>query len=83
VSIGGGHEALRSSVLERDNYECQMRLAGCTGVATTTNHIRQRARGGRSTLDNYEAACVHCNSVDGGRLGAKIKRAARRHPFFG
>ena len=69
-------------MLERDGYVCQMRLPGCTHVATTANHIRQRARGGRSTLDNYEAACVHCNSVDGGRLGAKIKRAARRHPFF-
>lgn len=51
-------------VLVRDNYECRIRLPGCTFRATSGDHIVTRAQGG-ARLDplNVRAACVHCNSV--------------------
>lgn len=83
MSIGGGHERLRRVVLERDGWVCQMKLPGCTTVATEANHIKHRAAGGLNAIWNYEAACRHCNAVDGGWVATARRRARRRHGFFG
>lgn len=63
------YEANRLIALERDNYECQLRLAGCTDVATTADHITPRHLGGGHDLGNLRAACSHCNSARGAGRG--------------
>lgn len=51
---------LRAAVLHRDGYRCQIRLPGCTTVATTADHVAPRETGGDG-LDNLRAACMGCN----------------------
>ena len=61
---GNVGKAVRTAVLERDGYECRLRLPGCTGYATTVNHKRRHRDGGAFTEANLEAACQHCNSSE-------------------
>lgn len=59
---------VRVIVLGRDDYRCQLRLTGCTGLATTADHIVPLSAGGeRLDLRNLQAACSHCNTAKGGR----------------
>lgn len=55
--------AVRPVVLARDNFECQVRLPGCTHAATAVDHRIPLAEGGaRLDLDNLRAICASCNS---------------------
>lgn len=47
---------------------CELRLPGCTGVATGADLIVPRSKGGRAVRENARPACRHCQSVQGGRL---------------
>lgn len=42
---------------------CALRLPGCTGVATTADHVIPVSRGGAA--GPLRAACAHCNSARG------------------
>lgn len=44
---------------------CTLNLPGCTGTATTADHITPRSQGGTHALDNLQGACHHCNSAKG------------------
>ena len=63
-----GWRKLRAFVLARDNWECQVRLKGCTRIATVADHIRPWLAGG-AWLDpiNLRASCSHCNAVRSNR----------------
>jgi len=57
-------QRVRLQVLERDGYQCQIRLDTCTRKATAVDHIIPISRGG----DGYEptnlrACCKRCNST--------------------
>lgn len=55
---------IRLYVLARDNYECQIKLPGCTGHATAVDHIVPWRDGGAWLApENLQAACVSCNST--------------------
>jgi 5-methylcytosine-specific restriction protein A len=77
------HQA-RPVVLEAAGYRCQIRGPGCTGVATTVDHIIALTHGGTHQLGNLRAACLRCNSAGGGRIsqakrrGFVVGRASRR-----
>jgi 5-methylcytosine-specific restriction endonuclease McrA len=52
---------VRAAVLARDGYRCQIRTPGiCTTIATTYDHVVDRAVAGDG-LDNGRAACGPCN----------------------
>src|SRR5688500_18236225 len=70
-------EKLRKRILVRDNYECQIRMDGCLGTASTVDHIHPKAWGGRATADNLRAACRPCNQRKGARADP-----AQRASFF-
>lgn len=59
---------LVKEVLERDNYQCQIRAPGCTVQATTCHEVLTRGRGGGiraegiNDASNMLAACTQCNS---------------------
>lgn len=59
---------VRKLVLERDDYVCQIRGRGCTGLATTVDHIIPLSAGG-ARLDpaNLQAACSFDNTAKGAR----------------
>lgn len=59
---------MRTRVLFRDGYECQLRLDCCTGLATTVDHIVPKSKGGRDTPANLQAACAPCNAAKGARV---------------
>lgn len=65
--FGHGWDSKSKRVIARDGGMCQLRLAGCTGRATTADHVVPRSRGGTSDMGNLVAACRHCNSVKGSR----------------
>lgn len=56
----------RKAVLKRDNYQCQIRLAGCLGIATSADHIIPSEVTGHDDplfwdMGNLQAACMPCN----------------------
>jgi 5-methylcytosine-specific restriction endonuclease McrA len=67
-------------VLERDGYQCQVRLPGCTAIATDADHIGDRMD---HRLENLQAACSHCNQRRNILTRPKPpsrKRPTERHP---
>ena len=63
--LGAAFERAKRLVIESDGGRCRLRLVGCTGVATTADHILPRSRGGSADPSNLRASCGHCNSVRG------------------
>jgi 5-methylcytosine-specific restriction endonuclease McrA len=51
---------IRARVLARDQYQCQLRLQGCTGAATQAHHVLGRAVTG-DDMAHLVAACAQCN----------------------
>jgi 5-methylcytosine-specific restriction endonuclease McrA len=63
--------ALRVAVLNRDRWQCQIRLDGCTTQATSVDHVTEPLQGGEFwDPANLRASCRPCNSRRGGRLAA-------------
>lgn len=44
-----------------DGHRCQLRLAKCTGHATTVHHLDGVARGVIVPIDRLLSACAWCN----------------------
>lgn len=42
--------------------QCWLKLAGCTKIATTKDHITPYAQGGTDDISNFRPACRSCNS---------------------
>jgi 5-methylcytosine-specific restriction endonuclease McrA len=61
--LGAEYERERRALI---GEPCALRLPGCTGVATTADHVIPRARGGRG--GPLQPACDHCNYSKGARL---------------
>jgi hypothetical protein len=59
-AYGRQYRKNRERVLGRDR-RCALRLPGCTGFATETDHIVEAGRGGPSSVQNLQPACLHCN----------------------
>ncbi len=75
-----GWKRLRQAVLERDGFVCQLRLPGCTGLATQADHI---VAGDDHSLANLQAACAHCNAAKNHRerpRPAPLRREPEAHP---
>ncbi len=75
--LGPDFERAKRLVIERDGGRCQLRLAGCTTVATTADHIVPRSKGGTSAMGNLRASCRHCNAARGDRPAHVPPRATR------
>ena len=58
------HRAWRRRVLERDNYQCQLRYPNrCTGTATEADHIIEVTDGGAAEDPaNGQAVCEPCHA---------------------
>lgn len=56
-----GWRAIRAAVLSRDQYVCQVQVAGvCTGAAQCVHHIHGRAITG-DDMRYLQASCTACN----------------------
>lgn len=61
-------------VLATYGTRCHLRLAGCTKVATTKDHVVPFSQGGTDQLENFRPACKPCNSKrQDKRLGGRVK----------
>lgn len=66
---GAEWQRIRLEVLERDGYECQLRLSPrCHGLAETVDHLLPKKLGGSDDTENLVAACIVCNSAKGARV---------------
>ena len=55
---------VRRTTLQRDGFACQVRLPGCTTVATAADHVVALEHGGAPfDLSNLRAICTQCNSA--------------------
>lgn len=54
----------RKEVFARDGGRCQLRLPGCTVIATVADHIAPRETAGDG-VENLQAACAPCNGSKG------------------
>lgn len=68
---------LTALVLATYGNVCMLRMAGCTGKATTKDHIVPYSHGGDDSLENFRPACRNCNSKRSNRVvsghGATVK----------
>lgn len=70
---------MRRKVLERDGFECQIRLPGCGGRASHADHIVELQDGGAPfDLANLQAACGSCNVAKRNRRVAEKARGGVR-----
>ncbi|MEU5721582.1 hypothetical protein ABZ783_07145 [Micromonospora sp. NPDC047738] len=53
----------RAQVLARDGHRCQLKLPGCTTVATHVHHVRGKQHGDDEAY--LVASCEHCNLSTG------------------
>ena len=60
------YQKARRAILQNGGGEvgCALRLPGCTGLATTVDHVIPLVHGGKD--GPLVPACAHCNSVKGG-----------------
>lgn len=74
---GRSSTELTALVLATYGNICHLRLAGCTRVATTKDHIIPYSHGGDDSLSNFLPACRNCNSKRQNRVlsghGATVK----------
>lgn len=71
--VTGTHRwrVVKAGVLKRDRYRCQLQLPGCTGRATTVDHVDPVFNGGPHYEErNLAASCQSCNARKGGRVHA-------------
>ncbi len=59
---GRAESRLTELVLETYGRACWLRLPGCTGLATTKDHVVPHSHGGTDDLENLRPACKPCNS---------------------
>ncbi len=62
---GGARVALHQRILNRDLRRCQLRLPGCTLIATCVDHVLPLAAGGTDHPSNLRASCDPCNRQKG------------------
>lgn len=55
---------IAKAVLTRDGHRCQLKLPGCTTIATQVDHVRPRETSGDGE-DNLVASCAWCNGSKG------------------
>jgi 5-methylcytosine-specific restriction endonuclease McrA len=60
-------ERLIVHVLATQGRVCSLKLARCTGVATSADHVIPRSMGGDDSDDNLRPACLSCNAAKGNR----------------
>jgi 5-methylcytosine-specific restriction endonuclease McrA len=66
---------VRLLVLERDEHRCTINMEGCTGAATSVDHIVPLVFGGAPyALDNLRASCHNCNTSRSNKLRRKPSR---------
>ncbi len=59
---GQATQKLTAAVLAFYGYQCWLELPGCTGLATTKDHVVPVAHGGTDAMENFRPACGSCNS---------------------
>jgi 5-methylcytosine-specific restriction endonuclease McrA len=67
----------RKLVLAAGDYRCQLRLPGCTDVATAADHVVALKLGGGHDLANLRPSCRHCNSTLAAQLTNQIRAAKK------
>lgn len=70
---------VRRRVLDRDGQRCQLRMAGCTTIATHVHHTRDRAEVGDDPR-YLLAACSPCNHRAGSPAGKATRPGADPPP---
>ena len=73
----GDWPRLRTLVLERDRYRCQVGGPGCDCHGVEADHIRSVAEGGTNALENLRAICVPCHRRRTGQQGAAAAKKSR------
>lgn len=71
---------VRSRVLRRDGFVCQLQLVGCASVATEVDHI---VRGDNHAEENLRAVCSRCHRIkttSEAQEARRTKRALRFRP---
>ena len=77
---------IRLQVLERDQYQCQIRSKRCTQLATQVDHIVPWTKGGaKFDPNNLRASCKNCNLGRIDRTRGDVARVGGiefAHPVF-
>jgi|SRR3954453_10503900 5-methylcytosine-specific restriction protein A len=72
------YKRFRKAILERDEYQCQIRGPRCLGQATVVDHIVPVNTQNMCDPSNCRAACRPCNSQKAG--ADRMTRARRLDP---
>lgn len=78
VPISGEPKFCRRSILLRDRFRCQFCGVQFPSPELTFDHVRPRARGGRTEWTNIVSACVRCNAAKADGASMRPLRSPRR-----
>jgi 5-methylcytosine-specific restriction protein A len=78
--------AVRKQIMDRDNWQCQIKGPTCLGKATEADHRINHAEGGTDDASNGQAVCTACHDAktkqerQRGLAKRSRYRGAMRHP---
>lgn len=78
--------AVRKQIMDRDNWQCQIKGPNCLGVATEADHRINHASGGSDDASNGQAVCKPCHDAKTrqerfrGQEKRSRKRPKMQHP---
>ena len=55
--------AVRKQIMDRDNWQCQIKGPTCLGKATEADHRINHAEGGTDDASNGQAVCSECHEA--------------------
>ena len=75
--------ATRKQIMDRDNWQCQIKGERCIGQATEADHRIPHSEGGTDDASNGQAACEPCHKekTHTERLRGMQKRSRKREPM--
>jgi hypothetical protein len=81
-AYGSEWQRFRLQVFRIYGRACLIHLDGCTGYATTVDHLDPVALHGDAlpSIERVRPACLHCNSVLGARLAVELRRTEAPAP---
>lgn len=71
----------RFNVFLRDHFTCQYCRQRHSTQELTFDHLKPRARGGRTVWDNVVTACSGCNLRKGSKLPHECGMWPKKHPY--
>ena len=77
ATYGADWRKARLKCLQRCQWRCEIRLAGCQGAASQVDHITPVSQGGTHDQSNLRGACKSCHAKVTAQQGGGFRSGRR------